>query len=66
MIVITIKATTDSDRALLGLLRDHLCYAITDEFGIKMKAKGWTGHSGGDDAYFGLHGKTVKVEINEN
>ena len=42
----------------------HLCYGLTDESGIKLRTKNfkWNGHSGGDDAYFGLMDKTVKVE----
>ena len=63
MFKITIEATTDKDRENIDLLRDRLCYGITDDMDIKLRAKGWTGHSGGDDAYFLLSGKTVKVEV---
>jgi hypothetical protein len=64
MIKITIEATgRDNDPELLNLMRDHLCYALTDEMDIKLRCKDWDGHSGGDDAYFGLQDKIVKVEV---
>ena len=62
MIKVTIEATED-DKELLDLFRDHLCYGITDDSGIILKCPEWDGHSGGDDAYFGLMEKMVRVEI---
>lgn len=61
MIKITIEG--DEDLETLELMFNHLCYAITDESGIELKAEGWDGHSGGDDAYFGLMDKKVEVEV---
>ncbi len=63
MFIITIQATTEEDKELLPLFRNNLCYSIADESGLKVQAKGWNGYSGGDDAYFGLMNKFVKVEI---
>ena len=63
MIKITIEATTQKDKELLPLMLDHLCYSITDESAIKLDCKRWKGHSGGDDAYFGLMDKKVKVVV---
>jgi hypothetical protein len=60
MIKVTIEATTEKEKELLELFRDHLCYSITEESQIKLDCKDWDGHSGGDDAYFRLKGK-VKV-----
>jgi hypothetical protein len=62
MLKITVEGTTEKDKELIPLLRDHLCYAITDESDINLTCKGWDGGSGGDDAYFGLSNKKVKVE----
>jgi hypothetical protein len=63
MFKVTIEATTEKDKELLNLLRDHLCYGLEEESGLKIRAKGWDGGSGGDDAYFGLMDKIVKVEV---
>lgn len=61
MPIIAIEGTTKKDRKLVPLFLQHLCYGITDESGIKLDCKYWNGHSGGDGAYFGLHGTKVKV-----
>ena len=53
----------DDDEVILDLLRDHLCYGLTDESDLRVKSKGWSGHSGGDDAYFMLSNRKVVVEI---
>jgi len=63
MLKITIEATTEKDQELLPLLHAHVCYHLTDEMGIRLRSEGWDGHSGGDDAYFGLLDKVVKVEV---
>jgi len=64
MFKITVEATTKKDQKYMDELLMHLCYGLTDESGIKLRTKNfkWNGHSGGDDAYFGLMDKTVKVE----
>jgi hypothetical protein len=64
MFKITIEATTEKHKELLQLFRDHVCYSINQDSQLKVESKGWDGHSGGDDAYYGLTGK-VKVIINE-
>ena len=60
MIKITIEASPE-DEELIPLMLDHLCYSITNEMSIKLICDKWKGHSGGDDAYFGLQGKQVCV-----
>ena len=65
MIVVNIIATTNKDKKLLELFRDHLCYSIKDDSAIKLRCKDWNGHSGGDDAYFGLMNKVVKVIVDD-
>ena len=67
MFKITVEATTDEDRELMTEILCHLCYGLTDEMDINLKTKGfeWDGHSGGDDAYFGLQDKDVCVELKE-
>jgi len=62
MINVIIESLSE-DKDTLELFRDHLCYAISDESGLILECKGWSGHSGGDDAYFGLMDKKVKVII---
>lgn len=53
----------DDDRVILELLRDRLCYGLTDEMSLRVKSKGWTGHSGGEDAYFMLSDRKVEVIV---
>lgn len=53
----------DNDRVILELMRDHICYGLTDDMSLRVKSEGWTGHSGGDDAYFMLSNRKVKVVI---
>ena len=66
MFKITIEATTEKDKELLPELFSTVCYGITDDMGIKLSKKTkWDGHSGGDDAFFGLLNKTVEVMIKE-
>lgn len=64
MFKITVEATTERDKKYMDELLMHLCYGLTDDMDIKLRTKGfeWNGHSGGDDAYFGLSNKIVKVE----
>lgn len=64
MFKITVEATTEKDREYMNEMLMHLCYGLTDEMSIKLRTKGfkWNGHSGGDDAYFGLMDKIVRVE----
>lgn len=63
MFTITIKGGTKKDRENIELLKSHLCYAIEDEMDIQVVKSGWDGRSGGDDAYFGLAGSKVKVDV---
>lgn len=66
MFKVTIEATTKQDKALLPYLRDHLCYGLEDDSALEVNCKEWKekgSHSGGDDAYFGLQNKKVKVII---
>ena len=64
MFKITVEATTEKDKELLDELLCVLCYGLTEEQDIKLRTKGFEldGYSGGDDAYFGLSGKSVRVE----
>ena len=66
MFKVTIEATTDKDKELLPELISVLCYGLTDEQDLKLRCKEWNGHSGGDDAYFGLSGKTVSVKVKKD
>ena len=63
MFKITVEATTDSDREKIDLLLQHLCYGLTEDSAIKLSTQGWkwNGSSGGDDAYFELVDRPVKV-----
>jgi hypothetical protein len=63
MFKITIEATTKKDKELIPLLLDHLCYSITGESGINLDCPEWSGHSGGDDAYFELIDREVRVLV---
>jgi hypothetical protein len=60
---IIVEATTKKDEEMLPDLLRHLCFGLTDESAIKLRTPGWKwdGHSGGDDAYFGLIDKVVQV-----
>ena len=64
MFKITVEATTDKDSECMDEMLMHLCYCLTDDMCINLKTKGfkWNGNSGGDDAYFGLMDKIVKIE----
>ena len=67
MLVVTIEDKgKKTDPHLLECLRQHICYHISDELDVKLQSPGWNGYSGGDDAYFGLSGKTVKVVKKES
>ena len=65
MIEISIKIIDEKDECgdLEDLILSHVCYSITDESGIKLICPQWDGHSGGDDAYFGLMDRKVKVKV---
>ena len=63
MIEVTIRATNKEDAKVLDLFKQVLCYGITDEQDIKLVGTNWDGHSGGDDAYFGLMDKKVSVYV---
>ena len=63
MFKITIEATDKEDKELIPLLLDHLCYSITDDSLLDLDCKEWSGHSGGDDAYFCLEDKKVMVLV---
>lgn len=63
MIQIEISGTRGEKRELLELMFSTLCYAITQDQSLNLKDTKWNGHSGGDDAYFGLSDKNVKVVI---
>jgi len=63
MIKIEIRGTRGEKKHLLEEMLRVVCYGITDEQELKLKNTQWDGHSGGDDAYFGLSGKNVQVVI---
>jgi len=60
---VTITATSEKDKEAAGMLRDQLCYFMDDELGVVLRAKGWDGYSGGDDALFTLDNRTVNVKV---
>ncbi len=64
MFKITVEATCKKSKEQIDNLLMHLCYGLTDENALTLETKGleWNGHSGGDDAYFGLMDKRVCVE----
>lgn len=67
MFKVIVEATTDADKELLDDFLRHLSYGLTDESGLKLRTIGWKwdGHSGGDDAYFGLYDKVVQVRTDD-
>lgn len=66
MFKITIEATTKKERELLPEMFSTVCYGITDDMDIQLtKSTKWNGHSGGDDAYFGLSGSKVEVKVKD-
>lgn len=64
MFKITVEATCKKSQAKIDELLMHMCYGLTDEVDIKLRTKNfeWNGHSGGDDAYFGLMDQIVEVK----
>lgn len=61
-----IKVTIEcKDETVKKLFLRHLCYCITDEALFELDCPDWDGYSGGDDAYFELEDKVVKVELKE-
>ena len=63
MFKVTVEATTRQDQEKIELLLDRLCYLIDVETSTKLSTKGfkWRGYSGGDDCWFGLEGRPLKV-----
>ena len=63
MFKITVEATTKKDQENIDLLLDTLCYLIDDGMSTKLSTKRfkWQGYSGGDDCWFGLEGRPLKV-----
>ncbi len=63
MFKITVEATTKQDQEKIDLLLDTLCYLIDDGTPTKLSTKGfkWRGYSGGDNSWYGLEDRPLKV-----
>ena len=62
MFKITIEATSKKDQASLPLLAQEVCYWLDSELNIQMRPDfKWDGNFSGDDGYFELQERIVKV-----
>ncbi len=63
MLKVTIEATSMDGLEQAEMLRDHICYHIDNELMCELEGSEWSGHSGGDDAYFGLEDSIIQVRV---
>ena len=62
MYKITIEATTEKDKEGLTALAQEVCYHLNEELNVRISQDfKWDGRSSGDDGYFELSDKAIKV-----